>query len=417
MMASAVHLHLDPLGGMAGDMFIAALLDARPDLEPAFEDAVRACALPAGWRVQHSRRKTRGIDARTFDVVAPDGPTRASGRYAALMERIDAMPLGAGTRRRAADIYTRLGECEATVHGVALADVHFHELADWDSVVDIVGAAALLEALGVSSASSAAIPLGSGQVRTAHGPLPVPAPATARLLADMTVWDDGVGGERVTPTGAAILAHLGVSGAGRPREPFHLRSTGLGAGMREFESLANVLRVQLMTPQVGGTVFATVRDEVGEVRFDIDDQSPEDLAAALARLRQANGVLDVASFAGAGKKARQLTAVHVLCELPDLEAVARLCLTETTTLGVRMSRAERLTLPREVVSVDSVHGPVAVKLALRPDGTVSAKAEHDQLSALQLPAAERRALAAALEHDAVAAHGARFADAMAARST
>ena len=383
-----LHVHLDPLGGLAGDMFIAALLDAQPQLDEVLVEALAACALPSGWRVEHGRRKTKGLDARTFDVVAPSGPTRASGRYAQLMERIDQMTLSSAVRARAKDIYTLLGECEAHVHGIDLADVHFHELADWDSVVDIVVSAALIEALGSCTWSCSPLPLGGGQVRTAHGPLPVPAPATARLISGIKVIQDGIDGERVTPTGAAIAKHLGLDGGGVPVGQLQPLATGLGAGQRELDGCANVLRTQVF--ERDATAAAAMQNEsISIIEFEVDDISPEALASGLDALRDTPGVIDVFSHTGQGKKQRVSFAVRVLC-LPALrEQVAAACMVQTTTLGVRVREDTRYMLSRRLTKVELGRGVVGVKLAERPDGTLSAKAEHDDIDALSATQQER----------------------------
>jgi pyridinium-3,5-bisthiocarboxylic acid mononucleotide nickel chelatase len=383
-----LHVHLDPLGGLAGDMFIAALLDAQPQLDGALSEALAACALPSGWAVVHGRRKTKGLDARTFDVVAPAGPTRASGRYAQLMERIDAMALPCAVRTRAKAIYTLLGDCEAHVHGIDMADVHFHELADWDSVVDIVVSAALIEALGSCTWSCSPLPLGGGQVRTAHGPLPVPAPATARLISGIKVHHDGIDGERVTPTGAAIAKHLELDGGGVPVGELRALASGLGAGQRELAGCANVLRAQIFEREVASST-AVQSESVSIVEFELDDLSPEALASGLDTLRATPGVIDVFSHTGFGKKQRVSFAVRVLC-LPALrEQVVAACMVQTTTLGVRVSEEMRYILSRRLTVVELEQGVVGVKLAQRPDGVLSAKAEHDDIEALSATQQER----------------------------
>ena len=402
-----MHIHLDPLGGMAGDMFIAAILDARPDLESQLTAAVRACGLPEGWSVLHARRRTKSIDARTFDVVAPAGPTRSSGRFATLMQRIDAMPLAAGVKARATAIYTLLGECEAVVHGIALDDVHFHELADWDSLVDIVGAATLIEALGADSFSASAIPLGSGLVNTEHGPLPVPAPATARLIEGMVVHQDGIAGERVTPTGAAILRHMQVSGDGMQPRRTRALGAGLGAGMRELDGCANVLRVQMLqqldttdnesAASARASDFQPSTDVLSVFEFEIDDQTPEELATALQCLRETAGVVDVFSYSGIGKKQRMMMAVRLLCQPANAETVAAACFAHTTTLGLRRSDATRVVLKRESVTVETAAGAMPVKVAQRPGGSSTAKVEHDAVVERTDSQSARRRLAADAE--------------------
>ena len=396
-----LHVHLDPLGGMAGDMFIAAVLDVRPDLEQALQSVWELSGIPGGWSLRHDRRRSKGLDARTFNVVAPSGPTRASGRYAALMERIDAMPIAASIRAHARGIYTRLGECEAAVHGIALNDVHFHELADWDSVIDILGAAVLIDALDAQSWSASAIPLGSGQVRTEHGPLPVPVPATAKLLEGMVVHQDGIPGERVTPTGAAILAHLGVTGDGMQPRRSRALGMGLGAGTRELDGCANVLRVQLL--ELLDVDDGASRQQLSAFEFEIDDQSPEDLATGLDIMRASPDVVDVFTYTGAGKKNRLSVAVRVLCYSEAADAVAELCFAQTTTLGVRESSVSRRVLSRIMGSAHVADNEIPVKLTDRARAT-TAKAEHDAVAALSTDQATRRRLSSGAETAALAAH-------------
>jgi pyridinium-3,5-bisthiocarboxylic acid mononucleotide nickel chelatase len=415
LMSAPTHVHLDPLGGMAGDMFIAAVLDTWPELEPTLDEAVSACGLPEGWGAVHSRRVNGGIEGRHFDVVRPSHDhcsehhhhAQDSGRYRDIARRIDAMDISSQARAVAQDIYLRLAECEARVHGIDLQDVHFHELADWDSVVDIVGAGTLIAALGTTVQWSVGpIPLGSGLVKTAHGPLPVPAPATARLLEGFDVHDDGVPGERVTPTGAAILAHLAPT-SGRVGLRAALGPSGFGLGTREFAGIANVLRVVGFVAHAAvasNAESATYTDTVAVIEFDVDDQSPEDLASGLAHLRASQGVIDVVSRQAFGKKGRHVFEVRVLCDPGKARSVEAACLTHTASLGVRSRLTARRILAREMIKVDSAEGPIDVKLSARPDGAWSAKAEHDQIASIN-GYAERRALSGTVEAQAVSNKG------------
>jgi uncharacterized protein (TIGR00299 family) protein len=461
------HVHLDLLGGMAGDMFVSAVLDAWPQLETVVADTVRECGLPAGWHVIHSRRLTASLDARTFDVRRPEphhrdaehppaehpladrshadrthadhshgdhshgdhshgAPSQSghhhdhdhdhghhaddSGRYGDIVQRIDKMTVPEGARHHAQGIYRKLAECEAAVHGIAIEDVHFHELADWDSVVDIVCAGALIDALGSPQFSVGTIPMGSGMVRTAHGPLPVPAPATARLLKGFEVRDDGIAGERVTPTGAAILAWLKPS-SGRAGLRAILGESGMGAGQRELAGCANVLRIQgLYFGQSASAAHGRshddlpdglTRDTVSILSLDVDDQTPEDIAATAECLLETPGVLDVVTLTGTGKKGRVVVELRVLCQPTLADDVALVCLAQSTSLGVRIQSAERLVLPRQMVRVELAEGPVDVKLAVRPDGTRTAKAEHDQIKTLATDQSARRDIARRAEQQAL----------------
>ena len=383
------HVHLDPVGGVAGDMFVAALVEALPEIEAGLLDQLRRVGLPRGVDIRFARDRRGGLAGLRFVVVAEDSPP--SGTLPDILERIARSGLDEPVKRRAAAIYRQLGEAEAAVHGVPLEAVHFHEIADWDSFVDIVAAAFSIEAIGCRSWSIGPLPLGSGTVATAHGLLPVPAPATARLLRGFTVVDDGLPGERVTPTGAAILAELAPA-ARPPERPLRLLATGHGLGRRELTGKSNGLRVLLLAEAEAADDGACDRDRVAVVRFEVDDQPAEDLALGLERLRARRDVLDVCQWPVVGKAGRLASAVQLLCAPEAVEAVARACLAETTTLGVRIETVERRILARDTVTIETRGRPVRVKRARRPDGTISAKAELADLAAFDGDAAFRAQL-------------------------
>jgi pyridinium-3,5-bisthiocarboxylic acid mononucleotide nickel chelatase len=364
-------LILDPVGGVSGDMFIAAMLDAWPFLaEPVF-DAVRHGGLPATARVALIERHSGGLAGRGF--VFEGHRSAPTGAYSDVRHRLTEAELSASIRAHALAILRLLAEAEATVHRVAIDDVHFHELADWDTQADIVAAAAIIDRLEGARWHCRPLPLGTGTVRTAHGLLPIPAPATAELLAGFTFRaDDGAPGERVTPTGAAILRHLAPRfDGGEPRG--RLIATGVGAGSQPLPGIPNVLRVL-------GFAGEPSADDVLVIEFDIDDQSPEELATGLERLRSVPGVRDVATFHGIGKKARWLQAVRVMADPACRDAVVAAVFDETSTLGVRLRREERAVLARRTVVVDDEGAPVRVKVAERP-GRRTAKPEADDIAA------------------------------------
>lgn len=372
-----VHLHLEAFGGLAGDMFIAALLDLRPDLEQGAADVARR-AHP-GLAIERIDARDGGLRGSRVRVVQPQagghGP-HYYGDYDALLAR--SAPDGA-TAARARDILRRLGEAEAHVHGVALEDVHFHEIADWDSVGDILVAAWLLEALNVTSASAAPLPLGSGLVKTQHGMMPAPAPATMLLMRGVPVIDDGIAGERVTPTGAAILTHLKPL-ARLPESAQQAMAIGYGFGTRRLPGIANALRATLWHNSAGSI------EGIGVISFAIDDQAPEDLAAGLDRIRAAEGVVDVLQIPAFGKKGRMAARVEVLCAREQLDAIAWLCLAETATIGVRLREERRIVLPRESIE----HHGVRIKRVTRPGGIETSKVEMDDLAEMGNYAARER---------------------------
>lgn len=379
-----MHLHLDPVGGIAGDMFIAALLDAYPELSAGMDAALAKVGLPPGAHFALLPHHDGILSGRRFELSLPaDSATPRAGRHhpahvglAAIRAAIAAMGLDAAVAARAGAIFAVLAEAEAKVHGVSVDEVEFHEVGALDSIADIVGAAWIIEALGPATWSVGALPLGSGRVHTAHGALPLPAPAVVRLLTGFAFFDDGLPGERVTPTGAAILRHLRCTSGIVPL-PGRLTASGLGFGSRKLPGLANVLRVLAFDMS-----DAPAADEVALLAFEVDDQTPEDLALGLERLRACNGVLDVVQSPVFGKKGRMAAQVQVLAQPQRLAAIVAACFAETTTLGVRHQILARSVLARHETTIADANGAaVRVKLARRPDGALSAKAESDDVRA------------------------------------
>ena len=366
--------HLDPVGGIAGDMFAAALLDARPDLADGLRAALAGLNLPPSVDFAIAPHRDRALAGMRFQVTAPEDDAHDHVRLADVRARLEAARIEPAVRKRALAIFTLLAGAEGAVHGMDPAEVTFHEVGAWDATVDIVAAAHLIEALGPARWSCSAIPLGSGRVRCAHGLLPVPAPAVVHLLRGLATHDDGIEGERVTPTGAAILKHLAPTQASG--EPETLVGVGTGFGSRTVPGLSNVLRILEFVP----VAPAAQQEQVAVLRCEIDDQTPEDLALGLDRLRARPGILDVLQWPAYGKKGRMVAAVQVLAEADALDGALDAVFDETTTLGVRWSTVARSALARDTATHADALGTVRVKRARRPAGTVTAKAELDDLA-------------------------------------
>jgi len=312
------------------------------------------------------------VRALRFKVSLDHPHDHAAGLagYADIMARIAAAELAEGTAHHAGAILTILAQAESRIHDVPLDRVHFHEIADWDSLADVVAAGSIVAALGDALWSVSELPRGGGLVRTQHGMLPVPAPATAAILTGFAWRDDGVNGERVTPTGAAILRHVGA--VPRVAGTRLLMANGTGAGTRDLPGLPNILRALIFEEGAGENPC----DRVAVVSFDIDDMTGEELADAAERIRQCPGVLDVSMGAAIGKKGRPLTWFRVLAREDALDAVRLACLQQTSTLGLRWRIEERVVLARE----ERRGGDGArVKAATRPDGSVTVKMESDDL--------------------------------------
>jgi len=242
--------------------------------------------------------------------------------------------------------------------------------------MDVVAAGSIMAALADASWSVSPLPLGGGLVRTRHGLLPVPAPATAAILTGFAWRDDGVGGERVTPTGAAILRHLAP---GRRPAVLRLEAVGSGAGTRELEGMPNILRA-VVARATGGPRT----EQVTVLSFEIDDMTGEEIGQAADRLRALPGVLDLSTVTRHGKKGRPLESFRLLVRPDALDTVRDACLTETSTIGLRWHLEDRLCLPRHEDSIEGIRR----KRVERPDGSVTIKAESDDLSGGSL--AERR---------------------------
>lgn len=393
-----MELHLDLVGGLAGDMFIAALLDLFPEHEAGLHDSLARTGLLAGVTARLAPHNDGVLAGRRFLVERPGGQGGGHDHVAwrRIREGLEASDLDPAVRDHAIAIFRHLAEAEARVHGVPVEAVSFHEVGAWDSIADIVGAAHLIAAVGASRWTVGAVPLGSGRVRSAHGPLPVPAPATALLLQGFAVIDDGVGGERVTPTGAAILRHL-CGDTARPAQPRILGGTGIGFGTRILPGLSNCVRVLRFDPVGQAPGFDT--DAVLVVECEIDDQSGEELALALDRLRAHPAVLDVVQAPVFGKKGRMMAHLRLLARPDARDEVLRLFFAETTTIGLRHSVQARAVLPRRMVEVDAGGRTVRVKAVDRPGGR-TAKAEADDVADLDGHAARkarRRAAETAVE--------------------
>jgi pyridinium-3,5-bisthiocarboxylic acid mononucleotide nickel chelatase len=375
-------IRLDAVGGVAGDMFVAAMVDALPDLRGrVLRDA--AAVLPPGTGTPAFEPGTSaGVRCLRFRLsTRAEGDTHhALAKYRDMVARIEAAPLSAGTAPHATAILRRLAEAEAAIHHLPVDEVHFHEIGDWDSLMDVTASGSVAGALEGACWSVSALPRGDGLVRTRHGLLPVPAPATALLLGGFTWRDDGIGGERVTPTGAAIIRHLVATPEARVGG--RLQATGTGAGTRELPGQPNILRAALFED----TAETSDEEDILVLCFEIDDMTAEELGIAADRLRAIPGVRDLVLIPTIGKKGRPVHTFRLLIEPGQRDLVAEACFTETSTIGLRWQAARRAVLPRTI----SDAGSVRVKTVIRASGP-SRKAESDDLSGIAGLAARRGA--------------------------
>ena len=269
--------------------------------------------------------------------------TRPGQIFATTLTRSD---LDADVEKHAIAIFALLAKAEAKVHGIEEDAVAFHEVGAVDSIVDIVAAARLIALIGVGRWTSGPLPLGSGRVRTAHGVLPVPAPATAILMQGLQTVDDGIAGERVTPTGAAIARYLLVPDQPLLRHPRRLSRSGTGFGARTMPGISNCLRALAFDEAPAQDEGPIGRRQLGVIAFEVDDQSAEDLAAGLDHIRALAGVLDVTQGPVFGKKGRMAAHIQVLVAPAELENAIAACFEETTTIGLRYQLTDGASLRR-----------------------------------------------------------------------
>ena len=352
----------DPVSGAAGDMILAALFDlgAQPD---AVEAAIRSTGLD-GFDLSFSRTRDCGgllSGSCAVSVHEEHGHHHHEHTHRGLKEILELIRSGDIPTRaaeRASAVFRRLADAEAAVHGIPPDEVHFHEVGAVDSIVDILGACIALEELRVDRVYCSGYKIGRGTVRCAHGVLPVPAPATAKLLEGSEVTPLDIESELTTPTGAAILTTLSEGTWHGLR--FRLLRCGCGRGRREFEQVPNVIRAFLVEEEA-----VTERIEVLET--DIDDDSPETTAALPDVLRQA-GALDATLTPLLMKKGRSGVRLTVVARAGTAQRLADLIFRHSGTLGVRLQHASRFVLPREQAVAETPWGPIRVKRVERPHG-------------------------------------------------
>lgn len=369
--------YFDCFSGVSGDMLLGALIDAGWDPEELKGLPGRLGLTDVEIGIKRVRRGF--LEAAKVDVhVGGPQPARHLADVLAILQGAE---LPDATRRRAAEVFERLAAAEAHVHGTTPAEVHFHEVGAADALVDVTGACLGLERLGVDAVYSSALPLGRGTVRAQHGVIPVPAPATARLLRGVPVEMPDIEAELVTPTGAAILVTVVERWGYCPS--FTVASEGLGAGGRDLDEQPNALRLFLgeitETATAAPSTGPVTRGSVSVLETAIDDAPPQHLAPLLPQLLAA-GALDAFLTAIVMKKGRPALLLTCLCHTGDEEKLAGLIFQQTPTLGIRHRREERFELARRQVQVKTSFGMVEAKVATLPDGAERLMPEYESVA-------------------------------------
>ena len=365
--------YFDCSAGISGDMCLGALVDSGLPLRKLGKELKR---LPvSGYRLETRRVKRAGIAATKVDVIIRQSAgqsRRLTKRWKDVRKIIGDSSLPGRLKQRGLSVFKRLFEAEGRVHGDAYTRAHLHELGAVDCIVDIFGTLIGLDMLGIERVYSSALNLGSGSVKTEHGKLPVPAPATAEILRGVPVYSSDVPFELTTPTGAALVKELAQYHGAMPVMKIH--HTGYGAGQRDILGLPNTLRIFL-----GEYILPTHTEphpRVSIIETNIDDMNPQCYEFIMERLFSA-GALDVYLTQVIMKKGRPGVLLTVLCEEDARQDIIALLLNETTTLGVRFYEASRSVLERTVRRVKTEYGIVRVKISKKPDGTLKVSPEYE----------------------------------------
>jgi len=357
--------YFDCFSGISGDMILGSLIDAGLDA-----DRLRAelAKLPlSGYEITADRAMKAGIAGTRFSVKA--APQQHHRSLPDILKIIDDSALTGSVKERASAIFRKIAEVEAAIHGVPVEEVHFHEIGAIDSIIDVAGACIALDLMGIGAVYASAVNTGEGFVETAHGTLPVPAPATAALLAGVPVYSSGIRAELATPTGAAIIAHLARDFG--PLPAMTIERVGYGAGFKDLP-VPNLLRVF-----IGEAAESTTYESVLAIETNIDDMNPEFYQHVSERLLEA-GALDVYTAQVIMKKSRPGALLTVICRDDAREALARIIFEETTTAGIRYRRMERTVLDRETRRVSTPWGEIAVKVLAAAGRVVTVSPEYEE---------------------------------------
>jgi pyridinium-3,5-bisthiocarboxylic acid mononucleotide nickel chelatase len=357
----------DLIGGVSGDMFVAALLDLGLSLEVLSLGLRKIPTLK--FELDVAKKTVHSIAATQFQVTPTSNEAPRS--WEQIRQLIEASELAPEVKKTGVKIFHRLAEVEGKIHGVPTEKVHFHEVGATDSIVDIIAAAIGFHELKIGALHFSKVPLGRGLTRSNHGPLPVPGPATLELLKGIPVQWTQLEGETVTPTGAAIISELGTSLDEQPS--MTVEKIGYGTGQRDWPDHPNLFRLVL-----GARVQSWQQEEMLVIETNIDDMNPQFYDHVMDRLFTA-GARDVFLSPIQMKKNRPAVLVRVIAELPDRDRLAKILFAETTTIGVRYYPVGRMTLKRTATTIETRFGDVKVKILQEPSGEKRISPEYDEL--------------------------------------
>lgn len=361
--------YLDCSSGISGDMTLAALIDCGASIE-RIQSAVDSMGLGATLSMHQVRK--RGFRAQKLHIDAPKDPAHRD--LDQILECISRARISPQARRIAVRIFERIAKVEASVHGMPIDQVHFHEVGAIDSIVDIVGTAVAWDELQIEQAIASPVPTGTGFVQIAHGRVSLPAPATAELLKGVPLAACDLPFEMTTPTGAAILAEL-VATFG-PLPAMQVASIGLGAGTRDLEDRPNILRIFLGADGSKQVSRGLLSDTIVVHETNLDDIAGEQIGFAIERIWEA-GALDVFTTSIQMKKNRPGTMLSVISNPETSSAIEQAIFEHTGTLGVRKSIQHRSVLERRMISVNTPWGSVPCKSVVYPDGSKSLSPEYE----------------------------------------
>ena len=375
-------LYFDCFAGVSGNMILGALVSLGVDSDALTAEIEKLNI--GSFELSFSEVKRAGISSIHAATAYEDQQVHRN--LAAITSIIEGSGLSDIIKERSISVFRNLAQAEASVHGVEVDEIHFHEVGAVDAIIDVVGACTGFEMLGIEEFACSSIHTGKGFVEIEHGKYPVPPPAVLELLKDVPVYSTEIQGELATPTGAAIVATVCQSFGPMPN--LRVERTGYGAGTRDYDKFPNVLRMIVGLQESAAGAEAAVNHGVGNedltlIETNLDDVSPEILGFVMERAFEL-GALDCWFTPIQMKKNRPATKVSILTRGDEEAALSELLFSETSTLGVRIIELERKCLDREITSVDTEFGEVDVKIARYENQIVNVKPEYESVKRISV---------------------------------